>query len=243
MWSLTLLDGENGVLTFGGAIAKEVEQAKVQAELELQHFGDPKADREWISKQTQAKLEVSMPALMPWESHLKWTNLQGAAGWWTALVSGVWINGAKVLKNQPVLFDLQCPFILAPPSATDTFYRSIGGVFRLPSPNDQFFAFPCLNSKSINIALEIAGWNFPILSGRTTRGESLHGPTGGSFSLGKMGNGTGYCIGIVVETRLGLSEEGMESGMQNMWVLGEPFFRGMGVVFDADGGRIGLRSY
>lgn len=240
---MTLLDSESGVLTVGGSIAREVEKAKIQAELELSNFGNPIANSDWISKQTETRLEQSVSSALPWDSHFKWTNLQGAAGWWTTLMSGVWVNGAKVLKNQPVLFDVQCPFILAPPSAVDTFYRSLGGAFRLPPPNDQFFAFPCLNSNSINIAFEMAGWNFPVLTSQTTREENIHGPVGGRFSLGKVGNGTGYCVGVVVETKLGVSEEGMTSGMQHTWVLGEPFFRGMGVVFDAEEGRIGLRSY
>ena len=243
IWSITILDSENGVLTMGGTIAKEVEKAKIQAELELDHFGNDIATREWISQQTEEQLRLSMSDLLPFDSHFKWTELHGAAGWWTALMSGVWVNGAKVLKNQPVLFDIQCPFILAPPYAIATFYQAIGGTFRLPPPHDRFFAFPCANGNSISMAFEIGGWSFPALIGQHTRGDSLHGPTGGRFSLGKMGNGTGYCVGVVVETRNGEGEEGRKSGLKDAWVLGEPFFHGMGIAFDAEGQRIGLRSY
>ena len=154
---------------------------------------------------------------------------------------GVWVNGAKVLKNQPVLFDVQCPFVLAPPAAVARFYDSIGGSMRLPPPHDMFFAFPCLTA--VDIVLELGGWNFPSLSGETTRADTLHGPPGGRFSLGKMGNGTGYCVGIVVETRMGTRPKWENSGMRGMWILGEPFFRGIGVVFDAENQRIGFRSY
>lgn len=243
IWSITILDSENGVLTMGETIAKEVEKAKIQAELELDHFGNDIATREWISQQTEEQLRLSMSDLLPFDSHFKWTELHGAAGWWTALISGVWVNGAKVLKNQPVLFDIQCPFILAPPYAIATFYQAIGGTFRLPPPHDQFFAFSCANGNSISMAFEIGGWSFPALIGQHTRGDSLHGPTGGRFSLGKMDNGTGYCVGVVVETRNGEGEEGRKSGLKDAWVLGEPFFHGMGMAFDAEGQRIGLRSY
>ena len=184
---------------------------------------------------------MSMPENLPVDAHFRWTNTQGAVGWWTALMGGVWVNGAKVLKNQPVLFDLQCPFVLAPPSAAARFYEAVGGVIRLASPYDNFFAFPCLNQ--VNIAFELGGWTFPSMSGEGTRADALHGPAGGRFSLGKMGNGTGYCLGSVVETRMGTKREWSSSGMQDTWVLGESFFRGLGVVFDNDNGRIGVRTY
>lgn len=241
LWSVTLLDAQNGILSLGGTIAKEMERAKIQGELELQRFGEPAATEDWVTKEVNNKLGLSIPDHLPLEAHFRWTNIQGAAGWWTALMSGVWVNGAKVLKNQPVLLDLQCPFILAPPSAAARFYEAVGGVIRLAPPHDHFFAFPCLNQ--VNIAFELGGWNFPSMSGEGTRADALHGPAGGRFSLGKVGNGTGYCLGSVVETRMALQREWSSSGMQDTWVLGEPFFRGLGVVFDNDNWRIGIRTY
>ena len=241
MWSITLLDSETGILSIGSTIAKEMEKAKLQGELELQRFGDPAATEELVKQEVESKLSLPMPDNLPIDAHFKWTNIQGAAGWWTALMSGVWVNGAKVLKNQPVLFDAQCPFILAPPTAVSRFYEAIGGVIRLPEPNNNFFAFPCLNQ--VNVAFELGGWNFPSMSGEGTRADAMHGPAGGRFSLGKMGNGTGYCVGTVVETRMGMKRDWAPSGMQDMWVLGEPFFRGLGVVFDDDNGRVGFRTY
>lgn len=241
LWSITLLDSETGILSLGDTIAQEMERAKIQGELELQRFGDLEATEEWVNQEVDRRLAVSMPDHLPADAHFKWTNIQGAAGWWTALISGVWVNDAKVLKNQPVLFDIQCPFILAPPAAAARFYEALGGAIRLPPPHDGFFAFPCLNQ--VNIAFELGGWRFPSMSGEGTRADALHGPAGGLFSLGKMGNGTGYCVGSVVETRMGMRKRWDPSGMQDVWVLGEPFFRGLGVVFDNDNGRIGVRSY
>lgn len=146
-----------------------------------------------------------------------------------------------MLKNQPILFDINVPFILAPPVAAQRFYESIGGTKRLPPPYDSFFAFPCLNH--VNIVFEIGGWNFPSMNGEGTTSDALYGPAGGRFSLGKLADGTGYCVGSVVETRMGMRKDWMASGMKDMWVLGEPFFRGLGVVFDMDNGRIGVRTY
>ena len=96
VWSVTLLDAETGILSLGGTIAREVEEAKVRGEVELKHFGDPLATSDWVMEQVKAQLRVSMPDNLPYDHHFKWTDVQGAVGWWTALMAGVWVNGAKV---------------------------------------------------------------------------------------------------------------------------------------------------
>ena len=72
---------------------------------------------------------------------------------------------------------------------------------------------------------------------------------GGRFSLGRLKKGSGYCVGAVVETRMGLENERDElidegrrgsqssgaiggNGMRDVWVIGEGFFRGVGGAFD-----------
>lgn len=64
---------------------------------------------------------------------------------------------------------------------------------------------------------------------------------GGRFSLGRMERGSGYCVGIVVEGRFGNGDgpDGEEgnggvdgNGMEDVWILGEPFFRDVQVAFD-----------
>ena len=85
-----------------------------------------------------------------------------------------------------------------------------------------------------------------------SRGAEWSGVPGGRFSLGRLNNGSGYCVGSVVETRMGIKEErdgmmggtrnelrtsvqrgGMGgNGMRDVWVIGEGFFRGVGATFD-----------
>ena len=76
---------------------------------------------------------------------------------------------------------------------------------------------------------------------------------GGKFSLGRVKHGSGYCVGAVVETRMGLKDEQADmtrrvkrgigsaatgasslagNGMRDVWVMGEAFFRGIEGVFD-----------
>lgn len=90
---------------------------------------------------------------------------------------------------------------------------------------------------------------------RGTKSSTEHRGANGKFSLGKVSDDSGYCVGAVVETRMGVGDAspvkrgggssgnerfnvGYESGMlagnglRDVWVLGEPVFRGMGLVFD-----------
>ena len=91
---------------------------------------------------------------------------------------------------------------------------------------------------------------FPFMRGG--RGAEWSGIPGGKFSLGRLEPGSGYCVGAVVETRMGIKEERDEvvqndrkssrsiggrgglggNGMRDVWVIGEGFFRGVGGVFD-----------
>lgn len=162
-----------------------------------------------------------------------------------------------MLKNQPVLLDVNCPFVLAPGLAARTFYESIGGALAIGELNSRnesvasgFWKFPCLNK--VSVAWEFGGKMFQAFK-EGGREEGLFGPAGGAMSLGKYveeeGANSGYCVGIVLESHMGMGRKEDDpwknSGMRDMWVLGEPFFRGLGVVFDAetDGGRIGFGNY
>lgn len=85
---------------------------------------------------------------------------------------------------------------------------------------------------------------FPLMQGgRGTEGMVI---PGGRFSLGRLSDGSGYCVGAVVETRMGVGDErdgaagnargrtgtAAGNGMKDVWVIGEGFFRGVGAVFD-----------
>jgi len=66
---------------------------------------------------------------------------------------------------------------------------------------------------------------------------------GGRLSLGRYKGGSGYCVGAIVETGMGVrggrNGEGAVkvgelagNGMRDVWVVGEGFFRGVSGVFD-----------
>ena len=249
IFSLTLLDSTSGVLSLGGTLAFQVEEAKIRTKVELDLLGDPTATSEKIDNKVTELLTSTFPERL--EDQFRWVSIRGAAeGWWTALLAGLWVNGLKVLKNQPVLLDIQSPFLLAPPLAARIFYESIGGSSRLAAPYEMFWKFPCLNKPKV--MLEFGGWFFPVMSNEGSRSEALWGPDGGRLSLGKLdmggnGTGSGYCVGRVLETRMGLqSKEGVAwegSGLRDVWVLGEPAFWGVGIAFDGGRQQVGFRNY
>jgi hypothetical protein len=68
------------------------------------------------------------------------------------------------------------------------------------------------------------------------KGKELSPPEG-RFSLGRMGTGSGYCIGMVVEYRMGQQNsrgdfQDHDDELSNTWVIGEQFFRDVQVAFE-----------
>ena len=279
IFSLMLINGEDGVLSIGGTAASTIEMVVRETENTLNQLGgadkvevapveklEPLAKRGRHGKEVVTKRE-------DWETGWVWTDVQGAEGWWQLLMRGVWVDGSKVLQNQAVVIDvnhlcffrsspfatsyrkrvqantrqINSPFILAPPLAAKAFYASVSGSRQLPPPFSNFYVFPCLNPPVIHF--EFSGTPFPFMQGG--RGAEWSGIPGGKFSLGRLEAGSGYCVGAVVETRMGIREERDEvvydkkrgrsasnrgglggNGMRDVWVIGEGFFRGVGGVFD-----------
>ncbi|KAK9466106.1 aspartic peptidase domain-containing protein [Lipomyces arxii] len=76
-----------------------------------------------------------------------------------------------------------------------------------------FWSYPCYEDPKVHI--EHSGWLFPFID----------------VSLGKVKDTSGYCVGPLVEADLG-----------GLWVIGEPFLRGVVSVFDFEQNRVGIRS-
>ncbi|KAI9715594.1 MAG: hypothetical protein M1812_005898 [Candelaria pacifica] len=278
IWSLLLINGQEGVFSVGGTGAEAVETVMRQTKEQMDKFGELEKNKKVVVElEMNKEAVVEEPKLLEkravdaglaakddtWRQGWKWSKVQGAEGWWQILMQGVWVDGTKVLKNQPVVIDLNTPFILAPPLAVKAFYSSISGSRPLPPPHNNFYMFPCLNPPMLHF--EFGGWNFPAMQGG--KGADYLGGPGGKFSLGKVQEGSGYCVGAVVETRMGVEKGGQRmmgkrargkrvgvgnmareglaagNGMRDVWVLGEGFFRGVGAVFDFEEMRVGLRTY
>ncbi|MCJ1383636.1 hypothetical protein MMC17_006750 [Xylographa soralifera] len=248
IFSIMLINGHEGVLSIGGTSARAVEMVIQRTKDELDRLDPPDNAHETPDKRLPKRSSHPLAAPMQgresaWQEGWRWSKVQGAEGWWQTLLQGVWIDESKVLKNQPVVVDINTPFILAPPLAAKAFYASVSGSLQLPVPHDNFYIFPCLNPPLADF--EFDSWRFPAMQGG--KGADWFGMPGGRFSLGRFKEGSGYCIGAIVQTAMGVKHGGANgeggtnvrgagelagNGMRDVWVIGEGFFRGVGGVFD-----------
>ena len=112
IFSLMLINGQDGVLSVGGTVASTIEMVVSQTENALNQLGE-------IEKSDVAPIEKLPPLVKRgrhgkeivtkrenWETGWVWTGVQGAEGWWQLLMRGVWVDGSKVLRNQAVVMDV-----------------------------------------------------------------------------------------------------------------------------------------
>ncbi|KAL8834134.1 MAG: hypothetical protein Q9170_003908 [Blastenia crenularia] len=230
VFSLMLVTGYEGVLSIGGTAvqaadmvdkqtADELDRAGAQEKIEAftrengrtLESGANSLDKARIPEEKIVlhKREVDVKSFKAsqanWEDRWTWTKVQGAEGWWQTLMQGVWVGGSRILRNQAVVLDISTPFILAPPLAAKTFYASVAGSRPLDPPYSNFYVFPCMNPPTIEF--EFSGTRFPAMRGGRGLEYSSAIIPGGKFSLGRLKHGSGYCVGAIVETRMGLQEE------------------------------------
>ena len=111
IFSLMLINGQDGVLSIGGTAAGTIDMVVSQTEHALNQLGGiekgdvgtteklpPLVKRGRHGKEVVTKRE-------DWETGWVWTGVQGAEGWWQLLMRGVWVDGSKVLQNQAVVID------------------------------------------------------------------------------------------------------------------------------------------
>ncbi|KAE9371443.1 acid protease [Stipitochalara longipes BDJ] len=248
VWSLVLINGKDGIFTIGGTSARSLRRVEVETDYELARYANHEVKRDGLVASRSAS-DIEMAAALS-SNQWAWSKVQGAEGWWQILMRGIWVNGIKEIENQLIVLDVNTPFILAPPVAARAFYSSISGSRQLPPPYDRFHAYPCFNPPKIHF--EFAGWNAEVLKGKRDKGTFS---PGGRFLLGRMAPGSGYCIGIVVASKMGKemplgtekgnmdSRTSMEGGkgLEDVWIVGEPFFRDVQVAFNWKEKKVGMQ--
>jgi hypothetical protein len=82
-----------------------VRQVEKETQHSLAHLGqheETNRDGHMINREdSKSEFEVEDVA-KGW----KWSDVQGAVGWWQILMHGVWLDGVKVLYNQPIILDV-----------------------------------------------------------------------------------------------------------------------------------------
>lgn len=99
VWSLILLNGQDGVFTIGGTSVASVRQRERESD--------------------QALAGISHEDLKRREKRLvddwKWSNVHGTEGWWQILMPAIWVGGVRTLENQQIVLDV-CSFRTSNPS-------------------------------------------------------------------------------------------------------------------------------
>ena len=123
IFSLMLINGQEGVLSIGGTGAPAVDLVVKQTKDELDRFGalergenplmpagDDRAavqqDKPLI-KRGRAHAQAVQSREASWKEGWEWSTVQGAEGWWQILLPGVWVDGSRVLQNQAVVLDVR----------------------------------------------------------------------------------------------------------------------------------------
>lgn len=126
IFSLTLINGQEGILSIGGTAAKAVEMIVSQTEAALDRLGGKETIKPLVTLKGKdlpplVKRGRKGPKIIPrqasWEEGWVWNGVQGAEGWWQLLMRGVWVDGSRVLRNQAVVVDVS----VSPPAFPHSF--------------------------------------------------------------------------------------------------------------------------
>lgn len=116
IFSLMLINGQEGILSVGGTSAKAIELVEQQTKAELDHAGAAERGElpidtnvpSYISRRDLGGLAAAIGS-DDWEDDWRWSKVQGAEGWWQILMQGVWVDGIKILQNQAAVVDVRVP--------------------------------------------------------------------------------------------------------------------------------------
>lgn len=122
VFSLMLINGQEGVLSIGGTGAPAVDMVVQQTKEELDRVGALERGEIPLAPIKEAAVAVGEGVPLTrrgrahkhaidtreanWRDGWEWSTVQGAEGWWQMLMPGVWVDGSKVLQNQAVVVDV-----------------------------------------------------------------------------------------------------------------------------------------
>lgn len=116
IFSLMLINGQEGVLSVGGTGAGAAKLVEQLIKDELDHAGAVERgetllaeSHEDIAKKNEMYAKLISVSPENWEDDWQWSKVQGAEGWWQILLQGVWVDGDKILQNQGAVIDVRSP--------------------------------------------------------------------------------------------------------------------------------------
>ena len=106
IFSLMLENGNRGVFSAGGMfVGSDIQGKNVQDErIKTSNHEEMKGDK-------SLKRHSAHPSAATEVGDWKWSKVQGPEGWWQIVMREMWVEGAKVLYDQPVVFDVYSSFL------------------------------------------------------------------------------------------------------------------------------------
>lgn len=106
MWSIVLLNGQDGLFSMGGTPVATIREI----EMETRELLAGQAAHEELKRSTPLEKRAATytppkdgESIADW----KWLKVQGSDGWWQIQLHGLWVDGTKVLYNQPAILDVR----------------------------------------------------------------------------------------------------------------------------------------
>lgn len=96
IWSLLLVNGREGIFSIGGTSAGSLRRVAKETDDMLNPGEHDEAKRDTTKAEPADSLDDA------WQ----WMKVHGAEGWWQILMRGIWVDGIKVLENQPIVLDV-----------------------------------------------------------------------------------------------------------------------------------------
>jgi hypothetical protein len=103
IWSLVLLNPQEGLFSIGGTSVASVRQVERDTEDQLSHLeGHEEIKRDADTEKAEEQMPMAVTSNHDWT----WVKVQGSDGWWQILMGGIWVDGVKMLHNQPAILDV-----------------------------------------------------------------------------------------------------------------------------------------
>jgi hypothetical protein len=104
IWSLLLVNGKDGIFSIGGTSSPSLRQAEIETDDALAQLGTNELKGDGVVGPRSSPATKSDAVIL--SNEWRWSEVQGAEGWWQILMRGIWVDGVRVLNNQPIVLDV-----------------------------------------------------------------------------------------------------------------------------------------
>ncbi|KAJ7607425.1 acid protease [Roridomyces roridus] len=140
-------------------------------------------------------------------------------GFWALNNTGAKVAGEEVVSDIVAVVDSGTNVVYGPPADVATLHEKVPGAdLFMVEEGSSLYSFPCESVPSIAFSWGGKDWAIPTTT----------------MSQGLTEEGSSQCIGAVVGLDTGLGD--------NVWVLGDPWMRGLYSVFDFDKEAMGFAT-